>query len=172
MSKNKEISKYLEENEIPYHYIWYYIDKKSKKKKPIGEYNKALKKTVEEKLKKQKMYGVKMTKEQEDKINIEDKVSLKICYSSFLKHTENIYCIDIDEEGINSTKDLPEEFGKLKKSGFIKGNTKGIHIYIKILNMIKYSNQQDIIKKLRGDLIRENNIWEKAEKKYNYNEFQ
>ena len=47
--KEKEISKYLEENEIPYHYIWYYIDKKSNKKRPIGEYNKALKKTVEEK---------------------------------------------------------------------------------------------------------------------------
>jgi lipoprotein NlpI len=53
MTENKLISKYYEENEIPYHYIWYYIDEKSKKKVPIGEYNKALKKTVEQKLKKQ-----------------------------------------------------------------------------------------------------------------------
>lgn len=173
MTENKLISKYYEENEIPYHYIWYYIDEKSKKKVPIGEYNKALKKTVDQKLKKQKMEGMRMTQEQENKIkklNENEKSSLTICYTSFLKHTNNIYCIDIDEEKIKSTEDLPEEFGKIKMSGYVKGNTKGIHIYIKILNMIEYENQQDIIKSLKGDLIRENNIWERDDKRYNYNE--
>jgi hypothetical protein len=51
--EKKDISKYYEENKIPYHYIWYYIDDKINKKIPIGEYNKSTKKTVEEKLYKQ-----------------------------------------------------------------------------------------------------------------------
>ena len=170
--KIKDISSYYEENEIPYHYIWYYIDEKTKKKVPIGEYNKATKKTVEQKLYKQNMEGMKMTVNQENKIknlNENEKNSIVISYTSFLKHTKYIYCIDIDDEGIKSTLDLPEEFGKIRLSGYIKGNTKGIHIYIKILNMIEYENQQDVIKLLKGDLIRENNIWEKIDKKYNYN---
>jgi hypothetical protein len=170
--KIKDISLYYEENEIPYHYIWYYIDEKTKKKVPIGEYNKAIKKTVEQKLYKQNMEGMKMTVNQENKIknlNENEKNSIVISYTSFLKHTKYIYCIDIDDEGIKSTLDLPEEFGKIRLSGYIKGNTKGIHIYIKILNMIEYENQQDVIKLLKGDLIRENNIWEKIDKKYNYN---
>ena len=39
-----------------------------------------------------------------------------------------------------------------KKSPWIQGNTKGIHIYIKIKYMIEYSNQQegDLIKKKCG----------------------
>lgn len=168
----KEISSYYEENEIPYHYIWYYIDEKTKKKVPIGEYNKAIKKTVEQKLYKQNMEGMKMTVNQENKLknlNENEKNSIVISYTSFLKHTTHIYCIDIDEEGIKSALELPEEFGKIRLSGYIKGNTKGIHIYIKILNMVEYENQQDVIKLLKGDLIRENNIWEKVDKKYNYN---
>jgi hypothetical protein len=171
--KIKEISKYYEEHGIAYHYIWYYIDDKSKRKIPIGEYNKAIKKTVEQKLYKQNMEGMKMTLNQENKLkllNENEKKNMVISYTSFLKHTDNIYCIDIDDVNIKTPLDLPEEFGKIRLSGYIKGNTKGIHIYIKILNMVIYDNQQDVIKLLKGDLIRENNIWEKVDKKYNYKE--
>lgn len=158
------INIFYEKNEIPYHYIWYYINEKTKKKIPIGEYNKATKKTIYDKLIKQKNEGMKMTEAQEkiiNKINEKEKESLKICYTGFLKHTSNIYCIDIDDEKIKTTMDLPEEFKKIRMSGYIKGNTKGIHIYVKILNMVEYENQQDIINILKGDLIRQNNIWEK-----------
>jgi hypothetical protein len=61
--------------------------------------------------------------------NENEKNSIVISYTSFLKHTKNIYCIDIDEEGIKSALELPEEFGKIRLSGYINGNTKGIHIY-------------------------------------------
>jgi len=170
---DKSISLYYEENGIPYHYIWYYIDDKSKKKVPIGEYNKTIKIKVEEKLYKQNMEGMRMTENQEDKlkrINEKERESMVKSYTSFLKHTDNIYCIDIDEEMIKTPLELPDEYGRIRLSGYIKGNTKGIHIYIKILNMIEYENQQDVIKVLKGDLIRENNIWERVDKKYNYNE--
>jgi hypothetical protein len=166
-----EISEIYEKNKIPYHYIWYYIDEKSKKKMPLGEYNKALKRSVYQKLMKQKNEGMIMTKEQEKKVSklkTNEKESIVVCYSAFLKHTDNIYCIDIDETNIKSNDELPEEFGKIRMCGYIKGNTKGIHIYIKIKNMVEYENQQDILKLLKGDLIRENNIWEKTDKDYNY----
>ena len=170
---NKNINIFYEKNELPYHFIWYYIDEKTHKKKPIGEYNKATEKTIYQKIIKQKNEGIIMTEAQEkiiNKINENEKKSLTTCYTAFLKHTSNIYCIDIDEENINTPLDLPEEFKKIRMSGYIKGNTKGIHIYVKILNMIEYENQQDIINILKGDLIRKNNIWEKTDKTYNYNE--
>ena len=44
---------------------------------------------------------------------------------------------------------------------YIKGNTKGKHIYVKIKNMPEYSNQQDMYFNFTGDLIKLNSMWER-----------
>ena len=51
---------------------------------------------------------------------------------------------------------------------WVVGNTKGIHIYTKINNMIEYTNQVDVYKHFKGDLIHaQNNMWEKTNKEIN-----
>jgi hypothetical protein len=63
---------------------------------------------------------------------------------------------------------------------YIKGNTKGIHIYIKINNMVSYTNQQKVFINIDGDLMKKTNMWEGVDKEilnydgefktYEYNE--
>jgi hypothetical protein len=59
----------------------------------------------------------------------------------------------------------------LKNCCWVKGNTKGIHIYTRVTNMIEYSNQVDVFKTFKGDFIHsKNNMWEKIDKTiHNYN---
>jgi hypothetical protein len=95
----------------------------------------------------------------------EEYKSLVLCYSIYLKHNEDIYVIDIDEKNIRRLEDLPLlEYNILKDCHYTLGNTKGIHIYIKIKGIIKYKNQQKVMINMDGDLIKKNNIWEGVEK--------
>ena len=56
-----------------------------------------------------------------------------------------------------------------KNCCWVQGNTKGIHIYLKINNMVKISDQQNVYVDFCGDLIKTNNSWERTDKKvYNY----
>ena len=171
--KEKKIIEFYENNNIPYHYIWYFI--KNDTKTPINEYNKAEILDINNTLKKQKKTNYEITipisyKVNKKNINLteEDKESLKLCLSGFVKHTQNIYVIDIDDETIKLPTDLPQQFNILYNSIFIKGNTKGIHIYVKINGLDEYSCQQDVLKHLKGDLIRQNNIWERCDKSFIY----
>ena len=171
--KEKYIIEFYEKNNIPYHYIWYFI--KNNTKIPINEYNKAEILDINNTLKKQIKTNYKTTipttyKVNKKYINLteEDKESLKLCLSGFVKHTPNIYIIDIDDETIKLPTDLPQQFNILYNSIYIKGNTKGIHIYVKINGLDEYSCQQDVLKHLKGDLIRQNNIWERCDKSFIY----
>ena len=171
--KEKKIIEFYEKNNIPYHYIWYFI--KNDTKTPINEYNKAEILDINNTLKKQIKTKYEITIPTSYKVNKkyinlteEDKESLKLCVSGFVKHTQNIYVIDIDDETIKSPTDLPNIFSKLYNSIYINGNTKGIHIYVKINGLDEYSCQQDVLKYLKGDLIRQNNIWERCDKSFIY----
>lgn len=171
--KEKKIIEFYEKNNIPYHYIWYFI--KNDTKTPINEYNKAEILDIKNTLQKQIKTNYEITIPTSYKVNKKyikltekDKESLKLCVSGFVKHTPNIYVIDIDDETIKSPTDLPNIFSKLYNSIYINGNTKGIHIYVKINGLDEYSCQQDVLKHLKGDLIRQNNIWERCDKSFIY----
>lgn len=160
-------------NNLLYNYIWYYIKDKTLKKTPLFEFNKLDKENCINKMIKQNdnlnFYMNKPNKDKDHEFSLNEYNSLTFCYSVFLKHCDDIYVIDIDDLDINTTKDLPElEYYFFKDNPFIEGNTKGIHIYIKIKNMIEYKNQQDILKNVKGDLIKLNNCWEKFNKKVFY----
>lgn len=88
-------------------------------------------------------------------------------YSIFLKHTKNWYCVDVDDKNINSLSDFTEKYKEFEGCVWKQGNTKGIHIYVKINNMPDYINEKNIWNKetygnIAIDLIRpKNNMWEK-----------
>lgn len=87
--------------------------------------------------------------------------------SLYLKYTENLYCIDVDNKDIKTI----EDFGYFTNCIWKEGNTKGIHIYVFINNVPKYSNQQKIWnnENIEVDLIKQNNMWEDDKKPiYNY----
>jgi hypothetical protein len=105
----------------------------------------------------------------------------------FLGLTDNIYCIDIDDENIKNINDyikfLKENFKNnpniiniISCLPYTPGNTKGIHIYIKI----KYINEEylgtNVFKNIKGDFFGPNKnngnkfIWENIDKNiFNYN---
>jgi hypothetical protein len=102
-----------------------------------------------------------------------------LAFCGFLGLTDNIYCIDIDDENI---KDI-EDYIKILKINFknndkilniisglpyIRGNTKGIHIYIKLSNVDKKDIGVDMLKYVRGDFLNKM-IWERTDKEiFNY----
>ena len=85
-----------------------------------------------------------------------------------------MYCIDIDDYNINTMDEFISQTGcdTFKDCCWVAGNTKGIHIYAKIKNMIEYTNQVDVYQNFKGDLIHaKNNMWEKVGKEiHNYND--
>lgn len=171
--KNIKINEFYENNNIPYHYIWYFI--KNDTKTPINEYNLAKKSEITIKLKSQiknnyinTIPSLYKENNKEHELTEKDKETLKLCVSGFVKHADNIYVIDVDDKNISSPADLPDVFSILYNSIFIKGNTKGIHIYVKINGLDDYQNQQNVLKYVKGDLIKKNNIWEKCEKSFMY----
>ena len=175
------LKNFFSENKLLYNYIWYYYQTSDGKKIPIFEKNSITKEECREKMIKQNSnlnyysnkpikYFDKSTKEYRNFTN-EEKDTLTFTYSVFIKHTENLYVIDIDDPNIKSLEDLPLfEYNLLKEHVFVQGNNKGIHIYLKIKNIPSYSNQQDIFKNLKGDLLRTNNCWEKFDKEVYYTE--
>jgi phage/plasmid-associated DNA primase len=86
--------------------------------------------------------------------------------SIFLKHTDKLYVIDVDEKDITSMADFEQtiETKMFSNLTWTKGNTKGIHIYAKIEGVPNYTDQQDIFKDFSGDFLRKNNVWEKIGK--------
>jgi len=97
--------------------------------------------------------------------SITDEEHKNLCptYSIYLKHTEKLYVVDVDVYGINSMNDFIEQTGitMFANTAWTTGNTKGIHMLIYINNMIEYSQQEEVFKAFKGDLLRTNNLWEK-----------
>lgn len=164
------MEKLLDGEDIKYHEMYYFISDKDGKKIPIGERNNI---SIDEidKIKRRNIEKPLLYYRNKEEIILSEKElkSLTLSYTIFLKYTENIYCIDIDDECIKTLEELNIDI--LKGCPWLKGNTKGIHVYIKIDNMPKYTDQQDVYNEFKGDLIKKNNMWENKKKElYNYNE--
>ena len=154
--------------ESMYNIIYYYIDDKTGKKCPHGEKNN---KTKEEIIKRKKKITEPPKTKNTDGLrvplsNTEIK-SIQQTYSIYMKHIADFYCIDVDDSEIHSMEDFIKKtkIDLFKKCCWIEGNTKGIHIYLKVKNMPQYSNQQKVFKDFEGDFLKKNNVWEKLTKK-------
>jgi len=174
------IQEFLKLENIKAMKIYYYM---TTEKKPIGDKNTMTIKEIDDideverqnHMKKQIYY-----------LTPEQKETLKECYSIFLKHTKNVYVIDVDDDKIKSLDDfvnkLKEKNNKfveyIQKCPWTKGNNKGIHIYCKIDNIPEYTSELDVYNDFKGDLIgrkneenKGNNIWETFDKiVYNYDD--
>jgi len=170
------LKEFLLKNEIPYNNIWVYISDKKKsngdmQKIPIGEKNnKSLKDVI--KINNENIYQIE--KPIKTKINKKEYIlskteyeSLFICHTLYIKYVPNLYCIDIDDKEIKSLDDFNRITNIFKECPWVKGNTKGIHIYVYINNVPEYTNQQDVFKEFEGDFIKTNNMWENIEKEVN-----
>jgi hypothetical protein len=168
----KSLKGFLDNNNLIYNYIWYFLNAKGLKV-PINEYNtldkeKCIKKMNIQNKKLNEVLKRPLNYKKSGKVielNESEYNSLVPCYSIYLKHIENIYVLDIDDKNIRKVDDLPLlEYNIFKDCHYTIGNTKGIHIYIKIKDMVKYKNQQKILKSIDVDLIKSNNIWENVNK--------
>jgi len=92
--------------------------------------------------------------------------------SVFTKHTPDLFVIDVDVKTdiMEQTMDAFIEKFKIdifKDCAWVKGNTKGIHIYAFIKNMPVGIKEFEVFKDFKGDLIgRTNNIWEDITKRF------
>ena len=85
-----------------------------------------------------------------------------------LKYAKNLYVIDIDDNQYDNINKLP--FDIFKNCQWISGNTKGIHIYVKINGLTSFSNEINVLKNVKGDLLKMRNVWEGLDKHlYNSN---
>ena len=130
MSNQIKIREFLNKETIPHYNIWYYLNDAGKKM-PIGAKNND---TLETVLKKQKTNNYSKPQHKSDGTPFTDDefMSLKPTIMLFLNHTDNIYCIDVDEPHIRSMEDFINDTGcdLFKDACWVEGNTKGIHIYI------------------------------------------
>ncbi len=193
------IKDFLTKENIPFLPFYYFLQEKEDGtllKKPIKEKNNL---TIEEitnesklrqKMTKPKSYWIKDEGTyKEIPLKKNELKTLTNSYTIFIKHHPEYYCIDIDDKNIKSMDDFLNEFQKhnpdnsldnpnydaydiIKKCAWAKGNTKGIHIYIKLKNVPEYTNQQGILNMCEGDFIKINNMWEGVDKEiYNYGNY-
>jgi hypothetical protein len=171
-NKSYSLVKFLEKENIPFSNIWYFISDKNGKKKPIGEFNKIT--DANEIKTKWYIDGRKPPKSYylgKEQINLSktEQESLKFSVSIYLKASPaNIYCLDIDDVKIKSIDDLisfDKKFEVFRGCPYLVGNTKGIHIYLKIDNLPIEAKELSVINGIDGDLIRKNNnMWERMDK--------
>lgn len=174
-----DITEFCEIVKIPTHPIWYYKgDEMPSKKHPIGEKNNVkeedFKEIKEKAINKMKSKPNKTWKRNKNDEFVVDHLLTKTEYASltptntlFIKFVPDLYCVDVDDAEINNMDEFINKTGlnMLSECCWCVGNTKGIHIYVKINNLPSYKNQVDVFKNFNGDLIRTNNVWEKMEKK-------
>ena len=173
------IQKFLE-NECGnlYSNIVYYIDDTTRKKIPTNEKNNISLEEIKNQKKEPKFPTHKKCKKPTDgsyiiknPLSENEKQSLTRAYSIYLKYIPDLYCIDVDDPHIKSMDDFVSntKIDIFKNCFWVEGNTKGIHIYLKIKNLPSFTNQQKVYKDFDGDLIKNNNMWEKNTKLiYNY----
>jgi len=169
MTTQTDILTFMNANQLSYRCIWYYIRSADDKKMPIYEKNNI---SLEEA---QNSRWWSKTKPELQKIktianhkNITDEEYKNIIpsYSLYIKHTDNLFVIDVDVYGINSMDDFIQQTGitMFANTAWTTGNRKGLHIYVYINNMVEYSNQQKVFKEFEGDFLRTNNVWVKRNK--------
>lgn len=191
----------LTNEDIVFTQIYYFINDKTGKKTPLFENNKLTISEIKKRNEKAGFINIKkkdgnyFTKslkvkptttwergDGERPLSQSEYNSLELAYSIYLKYTDDLYVIDIDDVEVKSLKDFIKKLKKfgtkydkfidcIKDAVWMKGNTKGIHIYIKIFNTPEFSRQVDVFgDELKVDLLKQTNTWEKVGKKvYNYN---
>jgi len=191
---------FFKNENISYTHIYYFIHSSTSKKTPIFEKNNISKEELNKRNERDGFITMKYGKTDnyfthnlntkpttawvngsKHILNSEELKSIQLTYSIYLKYSPELYVIDVDDYSINHMDDLIELLkakGKhyksfinvLKNAVWIKGNNKGIHIYIKIIDMPEYTNQINIFKDFAGDLLRKTNVWERPNKTIeNYN---
>lgn len=177
---------FLENEKIPYLPFYYFISDKKKDngeliKRPIKEKNDLTTDEIKtelikrENMKKPKTYWIKENNNfVEVPLTKTELKTLTKSYTVFLKHSD-YYCIDIDDKEIKTKSDYIQKLREnkiyepliniIEKCPWSEGNTKGIHIYLKLSNVPKYSNQQKVLNFVDGDFIKVNNMWERVDKK-------
>ena len=167
-NKMTTLIEFLDNNKIYYKPIHYFINDITKGKSQIGEMNNLPK---EEVINGKKTFGSKPKyyKKAGEKVLLStaEFESMKQAYSVYLKHTDNLFCIDIDIPSIQTLDDLMKnkEFQIFKGCSWVKGNTKGIHLYVKVENVPEYTSELNVFKTIKGDFIkRKNNMWERIDK--------
>ena len=175
------LKQFFTSENIPNYLICYYttIRQDGKvDKKPIGEKNNDTLERVNNKKNNNPPKPITYTKINKeggyDEIALTEteKQTLQKTYTCFLKHTPNIFCVDIDMHEITTMEEFIEQTDCVlfQDCPYTKGNTKGIHIFVNIKDMVEYSCQIDVYKNFKGDLLRVNNVWERTGKEvYNYN---
>jgi phage/plasmid-associated DNA primase len=159
------VSEFIINEQLPYNNIVYYIGENGKKT-PLNELNNKIKENIFE-FDLIVSYNKKTHKDKCKFIN-KTRDEFYNCYSIYLKFVEKLFVVDIDEMNYDINK-LPDI---LKILPYTKGNTKGFHLFVYINDFPIYNkyNQTKVFKFCEGDLIRTNNIWEKAKGiVYNYN---
>ena len=109
-NKTITLKSFLDQNKIIYKAMWYFLRQggDEKKKKPIGEMNNL---SVEALKNERKVHGNKPTyyfEKGKGKILLTPPEfdSLQMAHSLYLKHTDDVFCVDIDEPQIKSLNDL------------------------------------------------------------------
>ena len=176
---------FLTAEKIPFLPFYYFLQPKEDgtlQKKPIKEKNNLTTDEIikelelRKKMTKPKTYWIKEDGGfKEIPLTKPEIKSLVLSYTIFLKHHCEYYCIDIDDKNIKSIDDYVLKLQEnnvdtniidcIKSCCWTKGNTKGIHIYMKVINVPQYKNQQDVFHFLEGDFIKINNMWEGCDKK-------
>lgn len=172
-----EITAFLKASQIPFLPIWYHISDVDGKKIPHYEKNDATMEEIELRrpIAKGRIQTLPLnTWKKVGKKYVADHIltdtetaSLKRAFSFYIKHCPDMYCIDVDEYDIHNMEEFIAKTGitLFQDCAWIEGNMKGIHIYAKVLNMIEYSNQQNVYELWKGDFLRKNNVWERTGKK-------
>ena len=163
-----DILPFMIANALPFRCIWYYKQTSDGKKKPIGEKNDIPEEEIiSSRWSNKAIPEWAKTHARYKNVSEEEWATLTPTYSIYLKYVPKLYVVDVDVAGINSMDDFVSQTGItfFKNTVWIKGNTKGIHIYIYINNMISYTNQQGIYHDFEGDILKVNNVWEGRTKK-------
>lgn len=137
----------------------YVIKPTNGNKIPVGEKNNTHPKDIDQKEHKAKLPN--LIQHKKNNIKTTDILDEYYAYSYYLKDS-NIYVIDIDQD--IDIEQIYEKIPLLSELPYLKGNTKGYHLYVDIPDCPLYTNQQDVFKSFCGDLIHNNNIWEKHDK--------
>ena len=95
-----------------------------------------------------------------------------MCIWIFLNHSEGIYCLDVDDEEIYSLDDFMSQTNcnVFSNCPWTEGNTKGIHIYLRIKDMVEYTSELDVFEGFKEDLLKKHGMGENYKKLNNFNE--
>lgn len=160
--RSVSVIEFINSNNLYANTIYYYVNPNCNKKYLPEGHNEKNSRTIEEVLENNKQSHPKPSQGKA-------KFPIIEAQSIFVKHTQNLFVIDVDVEKINTMDNFIEKFkiDIFKDCAWVKANVKGIHIYAFIKNMPEYSSEQKVFKDFEGDLIgRKNNIWENVDKRF------